>query len=121
LFSALDLIPKHFDNKNLKAPTITLPEKSSVLLRCTVELLNGVEQFDDVEYSIEWFADGKSLNVETKRCDQKAKVPCPTPEKEISSRLPGSKYRAGKWVRNGSTLFVCSFVVVTFCCCYVFS
>lgn len=77
----------------------------SVTLKCAVKLLNGVEQLKNVEYLIEWFADGKSLNVETKKCHQKDEVPCPTPKKEVISKLPGDKYNAGKWVS-----FFCLFV-----------
>ena len=114
MYPALDITPKLFDNKNLKAPTIKIPEQSSVSLLCTVELLNGVEQLDNVEYLIEWFADGISLNVKTERCHQNDIVPCPTPDKEVTSKLTGDQYTAGKWVRNGFASFVCLLV----CGCY---
>ena len=71
-----------------------------------------MEQADNVEYLIEWFADGKSLNVKTERCHQKDIVPCPK-ETKIRSKLLGDKYRAGKWV--SCFLFVCLFV----CGCHV--
>ena len=65
-----------------------------------------MEQADNVEYLIEWFADGKSLKVETERCHQKDIVPCPK-ETKIRSKLLEDKYRAGKWV---SCFFFCLFV-----------
>lgn len=96
--------PKQFDNRNLKAPHITNLE-GSVDLLCTVELLNGIEKYHNVEYLITWFADKKPLTFNTTRCGQQDEMLCPDPEKNITSKLTGKEYTAGKWVRNKFIFF----------------
>lgn len=59
-----------------------------------------MEQWDNVTYKFEWFADGKSIKT-TERCDSDALVKCRKAEKYVDSILHGlTDYAAGVWVRN---------------------
>ena len=76
-------------------------ENVPVTLACKVALLNGIEQWKNVTYLIEWVAEGKALKRE-KICDvQQGKThedPCPN-EAQIVSQLPGLNYTIGQRVR----------------------
>ncbi|XP_068719986.1 von Willebrand factor D and EGF domain-containing protein-like [Montipora capricornis] len=94
--------PATFSNDNLGFPEITYVENEehvSVTLVCKVAILNGIEKWKNVTYSIEWFAEGKTLKNET-ICGgllrgRENKKPCPDANL-ISLRLPGENYTIGQ-------------------------
>lgn len=71
---------------------------------CSVKVLNGIENWRNVSYKIEWSAEGKSLSKEEicgglPNGTENAK-PCPDAPGEVVSRLPATKYKIGQWVRS---------------------
>ncbi|XP_068693084.1 von Willebrand factor D and EGF domain-containing protein-like isoform X2 [Montipora foliosa] len=94
--------PATFSNDNLGFPEINYVAKEehvSVTLVCKVAILNGIEKWKNVTYSIEWFAEGKTLKNET-ICGgllpgKVNKKPCPDANL-TSSRLPGENYTIGQ-------------------------
>ncbi|XP_068720616.1 von Willebrand factor D and EGF domain-containing protein-like [Montipora capricornis] len=94
--------PATFSNDNLGFPEITYVEKEehvSVTLVCKVAILNGIEKWKNVSYSIEWFAEGKTLKNET-ICGgllpgKENEKSCPDANL-ISLSLPGESYTIGQ-------------------------
>ena len=99
-----------FSSDNLGFPEITYIELPSddvgedldaafVTLLCKVAILNGIENWRNVSYLIEWVAEGRTLKEET-RCEvqpgQTNEKSCP--EQELTSQLPGEKYTIGQSV-----------------------
>ncbi|XP_022804687.1 uncharacterized protein LOC111341906 [Stylophora pistillata] len=96
--------PREFSSDNINNPEIVvqdIPEDNtvSVTLLCKVNILNGIASWRNVTYKIEWFAEGKSLQVETicggippGSLNEKA-----CPDGTLVSKLPGSKYKIGTW------------------------
>ena len=74
-------------------------------LICEVPLLNGVQNWKNVTYRIEWFADGNSSKTE-KMCSTvpggENAAPCPNAA-SVTSRLPGKLYKIGQWVSKVKT------------------
>ncbi len=73
-----------------------------VTLLCKVNINNGIEKWKNVAYKIEWFAGGKSV-YEEEICGNlpdgmENKFPCP--DGELVSKLKGSQYEIGQWVRS---------------------
>lgn len=96
--------PEPFSSDNLGHPEITYKEKEEieeVTLICKVDILNGIEMWQNVTYSVEWFAGRKSLQQET-ICGG---LPIggvnanPCPGGQLVSQLSGKKYKIGQWVR----------------------
>ena len=97
--------PEPFSSDNLGHPEITYKEKEEIVevtLICKVDILNGIEMWQNVTYSMEWFAGGKSIQQET-ICGG---LPIggvnadPCPGGQLVSQLPGKKYKIGQWVRS---------------------
>lgn len=84
-------------------------------LICKGALLNGIGQWKNVTYLIEWVADGKPLKTE-KKCDVRPgkthKDPCPN-KAQIDSKLDGLKYKIGQWVRMDNFLNLCTILYTT--------
>lgn len=105
----LDL-PQEFSNENLGDPEISFKpdeEEVEVTLLCRVKVLNGIENWTNVSYRIEWFAEGESLHYESLDEDEICGglpngavngQPCPGKAGELVSRLSGKKYKIGQWV-----------------------
>ena len=97
--------PHAFSSDNLGDPVITYKENEEaveVTLICKVDVHNGIEMWKNVSYMIEWFAEGRSLQKETKcgglpRGGTNANS---CPGGELVSQLPGSKYNISQWVRS---------------------
>ncbi|PFX16674.1 Neurogenic locus notch-like protein 2, partial [Stylophora pistillata] len=115
--------PREFSSDNINNPEIVvqdIPEDNtvSVTLLCKVNILNGIASWRNVTYKIEWFAEGKSLQVETicggippGSLNEKA-----CPDGTLVSKLPGSKYKIGTWVYPRTTLLqvqTCSLSIQT--------
>lgn len=84
-------------------------EEVDVTLLCRVKVLNGIENWKNVSYRIEWFAEGESLQSEF--LDEEVicgglpngainGLPCPGEAGELVSRLSGTNYKIGQWVRS---------------------
>ncbi|XP_068690653.1 neurogenic locus notch homolog protein 1-like, partial [Montipora foliosa] len=93
--------PATFSNDNLGFPEISYVDEEDVFvtLICKVAILNGIEKWKNVSYSIEWFAEGKTLQNET-ICGgllpgKENQNPCPDKE-NLASRLPGENYIIGQ-------------------------
>lgn len=72
-----------------------------VSLLCKVNILNGIEKWQNVSYKIEWFAEGKSLKSE-EICGglppgEVNDKPCPSGE--LHSTLEPALYKIGQLVR----------------------
>ena len=81
--------PRIFDSNNLGTPSIQVisgEQAVAVSLLCKVDLLQGIEQRDDVEYKIEWTSEGKTLRIKS-RCDQKDRIPCPNTNSIVSTLI----------------------------------
>ncbi|XP_067042015.1 von Willebrand factor D and EGF domain-containing protein-like [Acropora muricata] len=102
--------PAPFSSSNLGLPEISyikLPSDyvgtelraASVILFCKVNLLNGIKDWRNVTYLIEWVAEGRTLKNET-MCEVKPgqtnKFPCPGRRQHLISRLQGDKYTIGQ-------------------------
>lgn len=99
--------PRIFDSNNLGTPSIQVISKEqevAVSLICKVDLLQGIEQRDDVEYKIEWTSEGKSLLIKP-RCDQTDKITCPGTTSIASTLIGSTHYLAGIWVMYFVSLF----------------
>lgn len=99
--------PRIFDSNNLGTPSIQVISKEqevAVSLICKVDLLQGIEQRDDVEYKIEWTSEGKSLLIKS-RCDQTDKITCPGTTSIASTLIGSTHYLAGIWVMYFVSLF----------------
>lgn len=104
--------PAPFSSSNLGLPEISYIEylndvdtdlkAASVILLCKVNLLNGIKDWRNVTYLIEWVAEGRTLKNET-MCEVKPgqtnKFPCPGHGRDLTSRLPSEKYKIGQSVR----------------------
>ena len=102
--------PAQFSSDNFEFPEVTYIELPSdyvganfnavsVTLLCKVAILNGIEEWRNVSYLIEWVAEGRTLKNETICEVQPGKTnknPCPN--QELTSRLPGDKYTIGQSV-----------------------
>lgn len=98
--------PKEFSSENLGVPVISFmnDENVEVTLLCKVKVLNGIQNWKNVSYKIEWFAEGTSLH-EEKICGNlpAGKVnakSCPGEAGEVVSKLSGEKYKIGRRVRT---------------------
>ena len=96
--------PEPFSSDNLGHPEITYKEKEEIIavtLICKVDILNGIEMWQNVSYSVEWFVEGKSIQQET-ICGG---LPIggvnanPCPGGQLISQLSGKKYKIGQRVR----------------------
>ena len=99
--------PRIFDSNNLGTPSIQVisgEQAVAVSLLCKVDLLQGIEQRDDVEYKIEWTSEGKTLRIKS-RCDQKDRIPCPNTNSIVSTLIGFTDYLAGIWVMYFVSLF----------------
>lgn len=99
--------PRIFDSNNLGTPSIQViseEQEVAVSLICKVDLLQGIEQRDDVEYKIEWTSEGKSLLIKS-RCDQTDKITCPGTTSIASTLIGSTNYLAGIWVMYFVSLF----------------
>ena len=73
-------------------------------------MLNGIENWKNVTYKIEWFSEGVSLQEDRKEiCGNLPKggvnaQPCPGKGGEIVSRLSGESYTIGQWVRRSKNV-----------------
>lgn len=106
----LDL-PQEFSSENLGDPEISFipdEEQVDVTLLCSVKVLNGIENWRNVSYKIEWFTEGKSLQSESLDEEEICGglpngaingIPCPGEAGELVSRLQGTKYKIGQYVR----------------------
>ena len=104
-------VPQEFSSENLGNPEISFikdEEQVDVTLLCTVKVLNGIENWRNVSYKIEWFSEGESLQSESLDEEEICgglldgainAVPCPGEPGELVSRLSGTKYKIGQWVR----------------------
>lgn len=85
-------------------------------LSCKGALLNGIGQWKNVTYLIEWVAEGKTLKNET-ICDVQLgkthKDPCPN-EAQIISKLHGLQYKIGQWVRMDNVMNICTILYTTY-------
>jgi len=69
-------------------------------------VLNGIENWRNVTYKIEWFAEGVALEGDGKEiCGNLPggwvnAQPCPGKGGELVSRLSGENYKIGQWVRT---------------------
>ena len=73
-----------------------------VSLICKVNILNGMEKWQNVSYKIDWFAEGKSLKSE-EICGgllpgEVNDKPCP--DGGLHSTLGPKLYTIGQWVRS---------------------
>lgn len=98
--------PQEFSSENLGDPEISFKndEEVEVTLLCKVKVLNGIGNWRNVSYKVEWFAEGVSL-LKEEICGglPKGEVnaqPCPGNAGEFVSRLLGKEYRIGQWVRS---------------------
>jgi len=104
--------PQTFSSENLGDPEISLipvEEHVEVTLLCRVMVLNGIENWTNVSYKIEWFAEGESLHSESLSEEEICGglpngavngQPCPGEDGELVSRLSGTQYKIGQWVRS---------------------
>lgn len=105
--------PQEFDSKYLGKPVIEYKKEedqtvldddpTAVSLLCKVQLLHGVETWDNVTYKIEWFSEGKRLQDSTFRCEvangaRKHNKACPNDKLLVSQLVPGGLYKPGMWV-----------------------
>jgi len=105
--------PQVFDNKYLGNPVIGYKENedqtvldsdsTAVSLLCKVQLLHGVETWDNVTYKIEWFSEGKRLQEPTLRCQvangvRNHDAACPDENILVSQLVPGVSYKPGMWI-----------------------
>ena len=117
MYFSLKEPPQEFDSKYLGNPVIEYKKQedqavldrdpTAVSLLCKVQLLHGVETWDNVTYKIEWFSEGKRLQDPTFRCQvangvRKHDAACPNDNLLVSQLLPGDSYKAGMWVSKFS-------------------
>lgn len=99
----LDL-PQEFSSDDLDDPEIAVAdgEEIAVTLVCKVNILNGIANWKNVTYRIEWFAEGNLLKTET-FCGNipiGGQNPSPCPDATLISQLSGEDYTVGSWVRS---------------------
>ena len=100
-------LPQEFSSDNLGNPEISIngdPEGVvEVTLRCKVNILNGIDKWNNVTYRIEWFVEGKSLKSDPicggLPVGGTHAESCPK-DGELVSKLPGTKYKIGQWVSS---------------------
>ena len=71
-------------------------------LVCKVNILNGIANWKNVTYKIEWFTEGNLLKTET-FCGNVpigGQNPGPCPGATLISQLSGEGYKIGNWVRS---------------------
>jgi len=113
--------PQEFSSQNLGDPEISfIPDEEhvEVTLLCRVRVLNGIENWTNVSYKIEWFAEGESLHSESLSEEEICGglpngavngQPCPGEAGELVSRLSGTQYKIGQWIScNVSAKFTTS-------------
>ena len=97
--------PTEFSSDYLGDPTITcLDDKEvEVSLVCEANISKGIENWLNVTYRIEWFAEGKSLKSEVVcgglRPGEQHQAPCQSVAKaKLHSTLEPYKYNISQWV-----------------------
>lgn len=68
-------------------------------LRCEARILKEIHKRKDVTYRIEWFADGKSVKIDTKCDSPPEQATCQSvADAKVRSTLDGANYTIGQWV-----------------------
>lgn len=103
--------PQEFSSENLGYPSISFMNETGVevTLLCKVKVLNGIQNWENVSYKVQWFAEGNSLQADLLDEDEICgglpaggtnAISCPGGPGELVSKLSGNKYKIGQWVRS---------------------